>query len=231
MPLNLLLEQKVIHDLLLAFDLAGTFVFAISGAMLGVQRRLDIFGILVLSFVASSVGGIIRDLLIGAVPPAAISDWRYLAVSLAAGMLTFVCYSPMARLRKAILIFDAAGLALFAVAGAEKALAHGLNPLMAALLGMLTGIGGGIARDLLVARTPAVLKSDLYAVAALAGAGLVVVGHLLNWPIVPTTIAGAGACFGLRLMAIHYGWNLPVAHPADSGDADPIDSGVPKGRQ
>jgi len=218
LPLNLLLEQKTIHDLLLVFDLAGTFVFAISGAMLGVQRRLDIFGILVLSFAASSAGGIARDLLIGAVPPAGISDWRYLAVSLAAGLLTFVCYSPMARLRRAILIFDAAGLALFAVAGAEKALAHGLNPLMAALLGMLTGIGGGIVRDLLVARTPAVLQSDLYAVAALAGAGLVVVGHLLNWPVVPTTIAGTGACLGLRLMAIHYRWNLPVARPTEGGE-------------
>ena len=208
----------MIHDLLLVFDLAGTFVFAISGAMLGVQRRLDIFGILVLSFAASSAGGIVRDLLIGAIPPAGISDWRYLAVSVAAGLLTFVCYSPIARLGKAILIFDAAGLALFAVAGAEKALAHGLNPLMAALLGMLTGIGGGIVRDLLVARTPAVLQSDLYAMAALAGAVLVVVGHLLNWPVVPDTIAAAAACLGLRLMAIRHGWNLPVARPRESGE-------------
>jgi uncharacterized membrane protein YeiH len=204
----------VIHNLLLAFDLAGTFVFAISGAMLGVQRRLDIFGILVLSFAASSAGGIVRDVLIGAVPPAAISDWRYLAVSLAAGLLTFIAYAPMARLRRAILIFDAAGLALFAVAGAEKALAHGLHPLMAALLGMLTGIGSGIARDLLVARTPAVLQSDLYAVAALAGAMTVVIGHALNWPALPSTLAGAAVCFALRLLAIHYGWNLPVARPA-----------------
>jgi uncharacterized membrane protein YeiH len=218
LPLNFPLEQKVVQDLLLGFDLGGTFVFAISGAMLGVERRLDIFGILVLSFAASSAGGIARDLLIGAIPPAGISDWRYLVVSLVAGLLTFVCYSPMARLRKAILLFDAAGLALFAVAGATKALAHGLNPLMAALLGMLTGIGGGIARDLLVARTPAVLQSDLYAVAALAGAGLVVGGHLLNWPVVPTAVAAAVACFALRLMAIRYGWNLPTARPTEGGE-------------
>lgn len=219
----------MIHDLLLVFDLAGTFVFAISGAMLGVQRRLDIFGILVLSFAASSAGGIVRDLLIGAIPPAGISDWRYLAVSLAAGLLTFICYSPLARLRVAILIFDAAGLALFAVAGAEKALAHGLNPLMAALLGMLTGVGGGIARDVLVARTPAVLQRDLYAVAALAGAGVVVVGHLLNWPVVLTTIAGACICFWLRLFAIRYGWNLPTARPTegDGAGAEQVESGTP----
>ena len=220
MPLIPVLEQKTIHDLLLIYDLSGTFVFAISGAMLGARRKLDIFGILVLSFAASSAGGITRDLLIGAVPPAAISDWRYLAVSLAAGLLTFFCYSLITRLRTAILVFDAAGLALFAVSGAQKALAYGLNPLMAALLGMLTGIGGGIARDLLVARTPVVLQSDLYALAALAGAALVVVGHELNWPVVPTAIAGAVVCFGLRLLAIRYGWHLPVARPVESGEAD-----------
>ncbi len=213
-------EQKTIRDLLLVFDLTGTFVFAISGAMLGARRKLDIFGILVLSFAASSAGGITRDLLIGAVPPAAISDWRYLAVSLAAGLLAFFCYSLIARLRTAILVFDAAGLALFAIAGTQKALAYGLNPLMAALLGMLTGIGGGIARDLLVARTPVVLRSDLYALAALAGAALVVVGHELNWPVVPTAIIGAVVCFGLRVMAIRYGWNLPVVQRIESGEED-----------
>lgn len=214
------LEQKTIHDLLLVFDLTGTFVFAISGAMLGARRKLDIFGIMILSFAASGAGGITRDLLIGAVPPAAISDWRYLAVSLAAGLLSFFCSSLIVRLRTAILVFDAAGLALFAVAGSQKALAYGLNPLMAALLGMLTGIGGGIARDLLVARTPVVLRSDLYALAALAGAALVVVGHERNFPVVPTAIAGAVVCFGLRLLAIRYGWNLPVARPIGSSEED-----------
>jgi uncharacterized membrane protein YeiH len=218
LPLIPVLAQKTIHDLVLILDLAGTFVFAISGAMLGVRRNLDIFGILVLSFAASSAGGVARDLLIGAAPPAAISDWRYFAVALAAGLLTFFWNSLIARRRAAILIFDAAGLALFAVSGTQKALAYGLNPLMAALLGMLTGIGGGIARDLLVAATPVVLRSDLYALAALAGAALVVVGHELDWPIVPTAIAGAGVCFGLRLMAIRYGWNLPVARPIESGE-------------
>ncbi len=215
-----ILDQGMVRDLLLALDLAGAFVFAISGAMVGVRRRLDLFGVLALSFVASSAGGITRDLLIGALPPAAISDWRYFAVAMAAGVAIFFWYSPISRLRTAILIFDAAGLALFAVAGAEKALAFGLNPMMAALLGMLTGIGGGIARDLLVARTPAVLQRDLYAVAALAGAALVVVGHLLAWPVIPTAIAAAALCFGLRLVAIRRGWNLPVARPAEGSDTE-----------
>lgn len=218
MLLSPLLEGRIVHDLLLALDLAGTFVFAISGAMLGVKRKLDIFGVLVLSFAVATAGGIARDLLIGSVPPAAMSDWRYLAVAMAAGLMIFFCYSPISRLRTAISVFDAAGLAFFAVAGAQKALAFGLNPVMAALLGMLTGIGGGIMRDLLVARTPAVLVGDLYAVAALAGAALVVIGHLLGWPVVPTAIAAAVVCFGLRLVAIRRGWRLPVARSTASQD-------------
>jgi uncharacterized membrane protein YeiH len=155
-------------SLLLVLDLVGTFVFAISGAMAGVTRRLDLFGILVLSFVAGNVGGITRDVLIGSVPPAAISDWRYLAVSLLAGVITFYSYSVVDRLRSPVLVFDAAGLALFVVSGAQKALAFGLNPVMAALLGMLTGVGGGMMRDLLLAEIPTVLRTDLYAVAGLA---------------------------------------------------------------
>lgn len=198
-------------SLLVVLDLVGTFVFAISGATAGVRRRLDLFGTLVLSFVAGNVGGITRDVLIGSVPPAAISDWRYLAVSLLAGVITFYWFSAVDRLSSPVLVFDAAGLALFAVSGAQKALAFGLNPVMAALLGMLSGIGGGMARDILVAEIPTVLRADIYAVAALAGAGVVVIGQLLHVPPTATTIAGALLCFGLRVMAIHRGWHLPVA--------------------
>jgi uncharacterized membrane protein YeiH len=198
---------------LLALDLIGTFVFALSGASAGVRRRLDLFGILVLSFVAGNVGGITRDLMIGAVPPAAISDWRYLAVSLLAGAVTFYWFSGIDRMRISVLVFDGAGLALFAVSGTQKALAFGLNPVMAALLGMLTGIGGGMARDVLLAEIPTVLRADLYAVAALAGAAVVVIGSLLHLPSTAATIAGAALCFGLRVMAIHRGWHLPIARP------------------
>ena len=146
------------QTLLLVLDLVGTFVFAISGAMAGVKHRLDLFGVLVLSFVAANTGGIARDVLIGAVPPPAVSDWRYLAVSLLAGVVTFFCYGAVDRLRSPVLMFDAAGLALFAVAGAQKAVALGLGPVPAALLGMLTGIGGGMARDVLLAEIPTVLR-------------------------------------------------------------------------
>src|SRR3954452_7136120 len=205
-------RTTAMNTLLLVLDLLGTCVFALSGGTAGVKRRLDLFGVLVLSFVAGNFGGITRDLMIGAVPPAAISDWRYLAVSILAGVVTSYWFSGIDRLRSSVLLFDAAGLALFAVSGTQKALAFGLNPVMAALLGMLTGIGGGMVRDVLVAEIPTVLRADLYAVAALAGAAVVVGGSLLHLPSTASTILGAALCFGLRLMAIRRGWHLPVAH-------------------
>lgn len=199
----------------LVLDLLGTFVFAISGASAGAKQRLDLFGVLVLSFVAANFGGITRDVLIGAVPPAAISDWRYLAVSLLAGVITFYWPPVVKKLSNPVLVFDAAGLALFAVSGTHKALAFGLNPAMAALLGMLTGIGGGMVRDILVNEIPAVLKSDIYALAALAGAAVVVIGDLMQIPAAASTTVGALLCFGLRLIAIRRGWHLPVAEPSE----------------
>lgn len=213
------------HTLLLVLDLIGTFVFALSGATAGVKNRLDLFGVLVLSYAAGNAGGIARDVLIGATPPGAVSDWRFLAVSLLAGVVTFWRASAIDRLRSPVLLFDAAGLALFAVSGAQKALAYGLHPVMAALLGMLTGIGGGMMRDVLLAEVPTVLRADLYAVAALAGAAVVVIGAALGLPSTAMTISGAVLCFGLRFLAIRRGWHLPVAgdperstattHPSD----------------
>ena len=203
------------ETLVLALDLFGTFVFALSGAMVGVRHRLDLFGVLVLSFAAVTAGGITRDLLIGAVPPAAIADWRYIVVPVLAGLATFWWHPTIRRLQNPVLVSDAAGLGLFAVAGALKALAFELNPLAAVLLGVLTGIGGGMVRDLLVAEVPTVLHAELYAVAALAGAAVAVGGQLLRLPSTPLAIVGAVLCFGLRLVAIRRGWGLPVARLPD----------------
>src|SRR5690348_18038344 len=122
------------QTLILALDLVGTFVFALSGATAAVKRRLDIFVVLLLSFAAGNVGGVTRDLLIGAVPPAAISDWRYLGVSLLAGLITFWRSSALDRLRSPALVFDGAGLALFAVSGPQQTFVYQLDPVMAALL-------------------------------------------------------------------------------------------------
>jgi uncharacterized membrane protein YeiH len=209
--------------LVLTLDLIGTFVFAMSGAASGVKSRLDVFGVSVLAFVAGNAGGMTRDVLIGAVPPAAISNWRYVAASLIAGVATFLWYPSVARVQRIVLLFDAAGLATFAVAGTQKALAYHVNPVAAALLGMLTAIGGGMMRDVLVGEIPVVLRADFYAVAALAGAAVVVAGDWLHWPPVPTAIAGASVCFFMRLTAIRRGWRLPLAND-DTGQP----SGMPE---
>lgn len=219
-------EQIVVSTLLVAFDLGGTFVFALSGAMAGVKHRLDLFGVLVLSFAAGNSGGIARDVMIGATPPAAISDWRYVGVSILAGLITFYWSRTINRLSSPVLVFDAAGLALFAVAGAGKALEFHAGPMTATLLGMLTGIGGGMVRDILVMQIPTVLRTELYAVAALVGAAVMVVGRMLHLPNYGAAIAGAVLCFGLRFIAMRRGWQLPIA-PEQSGptaNADVIET-------
>ena len=208
------------RELLPILDLVGTLAFALSGAAAGVRKQLDLFGVLVLSFVAANAGGITRDLLIGAVPPLAISDWRYIAVSLVAGVATFYRHRALDKLRSPVLVLDAGGLALFAVSGAQKALDFHLGPVAAVVLGALTGIGGGMVRDILIAEIPVVLRADLYAVAALAGAAVVVVGSVLGLPHTLVTIAGAVLCFGLRFEAIRRGWRLPVADQADEHDKE-----------
>ncbi len=205
--------MQPLHLLQLLLDLGGTFVFAISGGATAIKRRMDVFGVLALCFVAGNVGGIVRDVLIGAVPPAAIANWIYLAVSALAAVTVIFASRLIARLNSPVLWLDAVGLAFFAVAGTQKALVHALNPVMAALMGMLTGIGGGVARDVLANEIPAVLRADVYASAALAGAAVVAVGHVLNIPSFASAIAGAALCFALRAMAIRYGWRLPRGAP------------------
>lgn len=207
-----------VNTFLSALDIVGAFVFALSGAVAAVRRELDLFGVLVLSFLAASTGGILRDVLIGAIPPAALVDWRYLVTSVFAGLLAFYWLPLINRLQSPVQLFDAAGLALFAVTGTQKALAYGLDAPMAALLGMLTGIGGGMARDVLLREIPTVLRAELYAVAALAGACVVVLGASFDIPSALTTSAGALLCLSLRLGSIYRGWHLPQARlptPAD----------------
>lgn len=212
-------EQIVVSMLLRVFDLGGTFVFALSGAIAGVKHRLDLFGVLVLAFAAGNSGGIARDVMIGAVPPAAIVDWRYVGVSIFAGLITFYWFRLMDRLSSPVLVFDAAGLALFAVAGASKALAFHSGPVAATLLGMLTGIGGGMVRDVLVREIPNVLRTELYAVAALIGSSVLVGGQMMHLPPAVSSIAGAVLCFGLRFMAMRYHWQLPIAHSSTTSES------------
>jgi uncharacterized membrane protein YeiH len=213
------------QTLVLVLDLAGTFVFALSGAMAAVTHRLDLFGVLTLSFAAGNAGGITRDLIIGATPPAAIDDWRYVGVSLVAGSLTFGFAPYISRFHSLVQVLDAGGLGLFAVSGATKALSFHLDPVPAMLLGMLTGIGGGMLRDVLVAQIPSVLRENLYAVAALAGAAVVVGGHALGYSATLMALVGAMVCIGLRIVSLQRGWQLPKARLSapPPADAPPVD--------
>lgn len=211
------IDPHLANTLFTVFDLAGTFVFALSGATKAVEHKLDLFGVLVLCFAAGNSGGIARDIMIGAIPPAAIDDWSYLAVSILAGVITFFWYPLINRLSSPVLLFDAAGLGLFVAAGTDKALAYHVGPVAAILFGTLTGIGGGMVRDVLVLEIPVVLRTDIYALAALIGATAIIGGHALNLPSYLSATLGAVLCFGIRLGAMHYGWRLPAAKvPGDT---------------
>lgn len=194
-----------------ALDWLGTFVFALSGGLLGVRKRFDLFGVLLLACVAAMAGGVLRDVLIGALPPAAVTGTHYLLIALLGGVITFYWYPHVASLKRQTLLFDAVGLGLFAVVGAQKAMTYGVSPLMSAIMGMLTGIGGGVLRDLLAGERPAILRSELYALAALAGSALVAFGNVLRIPSQFTMLLGALTCILLRLLAIQRGWRAPIA--------------------
>ncbi|GAA3054388.1 trimeric intracellular cation channel family protein [Pseudonocardia yunnanensis] len=196
--------------LLFASDLGGTAVFAMGGALTAIQAGLDLLGVLVLSFCTALGGGVVRDLLIGDVPPIAIRDFRYPVVAFAVGALTFLLHGPIEMIPFPFVItFDAAGLSLFAVSGAGKALARRIHPFVATLMGAITGAGGGVIRDMLLARVPLVLHVDIYATAALAGAAVLVVMRALSVPTDWATAVGGLACFALRLVAVWQGWGLP----------------------
>ncbi len=198
-----------VSALAVALDLLGTFVFGLSGGTLAVRRGLDLVGVLALSVAAALAGGMLRDVLIGATPVAALADARYLFAALAAGLVAFLAHPLVERLGKPVMAFDALGLGLFAVTGCRKALAYGLDPPAALLLGVLTAVGGGVVRDLLVAEVPRVLWQEVYALAALVGAGVVVLGETLGWPDAPLTLAGVAAAFVLRVVSVRRGWSAP----------------------
>ncbi|MFI5931118.1 trimeric intracellular cation channel family protein [Actinoplanes sp. NPDC051494] len=198
---------------LLVADLIGVAVFAASGAGAAVAKRLDLFGVAFVGFVAALGGGIMRDLVIGAVPPLAFADWRYAITAVAASLAVFWLHPQLNRLRRTVLTLDAAGLGLFTVTGTLKALAAGVPPVGACLVGMLTAIGGGLARDLLTAEIPAVLRRDIYAIVALGGAVAVTVLSWFNVADVVTLAAAAAGITGVRLVALHRRWSAPVAVP------------------
>jgi len=198
------------HTVYLAFDLIGTFAFAISGAVAARQRRLDLFGIVSIAFMVACGGGIVRDVCIGATPPAGLSNWRYLAASLLASAVTILAYAPVRRLRQPVLFFDAIGLGLFAVAGAQKALSFGHSAELAILLGIVSAVGGGVMRDVVLSRVPAILDREIYASAALVGASAQVLFSYMHWTQWWTPWFTTFLCVAIRLASLRFGWRLPV---------------------
>lgn len=197
-------------DLILALNLAGTFVFGISGGLAAVRNGLDLFGAVVLASVVGLAGGVIRDVLIG-VPPATLGDWRYLAVAGGAGLVTSVAHPAIGRAQRPIDTLDAAGLSLFCVTGAAIALSHHLGVLDSIILGAISGIGGGMVRDVLVREIPVVLRGGLYAIPALLGAAIVVFAYRQGNHSIAFPIVGAAVCFGIRMLGLRYDVNLPAA--------------------
>ena len=208
---------------LLALDLLGTFAFALNGALTALRMvRLDIVGVVTLGMITALGGGIIRDVLLD-VPPVTFNDWRYLAVAAGGGLIAFVFGRYLYRLNTPITVLDAAGLSLFAVTGAGRALELGLGPVQAALLGALTGVGGGTLRDVMVRQVPSVLSSGLYAIPALIGATAVVVVTLLDVHSSATAVGAAALCFLIRMVGVH--WDLDAPMPPLPPDPPPDDDG------
>jgi uncharacterized membrane protein YeiH len=207
-PATLIKGQS--DKLLLFTDLAGTLLFGIEGAAAAIGGNLDFFGVMVLAFVTALAGGIIRDLLIGAVPPNSLRDWRYAAIAFVGGNIAWYLHHLLeGSTGSAIMVLDAAGLAFFAVAGAMKALDYEMPPLIAVLLGTITGVGGGALGSMMLGRIPQVLRTDIYATAALVGSLVMVVSRRLKLHPTWAAVLGGAACFLLRVVSVWQHWNLP----------------------
>lgn len=200
-----------LHEFYYFLDMAGTFVFAVSGATAARSQGLDVFGIIVIAFIVACGGGIIRDLCIGSIPPSGLSTWKYLFISVSGAVLTMGLFSIVMRMSKPVLFFDALGLSLFAVTGAQKSLAYGHNVQVAILLGVVTAVGGGVIRDVLLNKVPVILQKEIYALAALIASSIVVLGSFIPsvsmdlWSVIALVV-----CCSLRLMSLYFKWNLPT---------------------
>lgn len=210
--------MSTVPPLILALDLVGTFAFGLNGALTAVRAaRLDLVGVVTLGMMTALGGGVIRDVLIGAIPPATFQDWRYFALAGCGGLIAFALSRRLHRLEKAITVLDAIGLSVFAVIGATKALEYGLPVAAAALLGVVTAVGGGTIRDVMVGQVPTVLRSELYAIPALAASVIAVAATEAGHHGLPTACGAAAVCFLIRMIGVRYGLNAPVPPGAGRG--------------
>ena len=210
--------------LLVSLDLAGTFIYALNGGLTAVHAaRLDLVGVITLAMVSGLGGGIIRDILLGALPPATFSDWRYLAMAAGGGLAAFALSRPLTKLLTVITVLDAAGLGLFAVTGASKSLGLGLAAAPAVILGAITGVGGGTLRDVLLGQVSSVFRRGLYAVPALLAAALTVAAIRTGTYGLPAALAAALACFTARMLGVRYHIDAPM--PPETARGTPSEPG------
>ena len=196
--------------LLLALDLVGTFAFGLNGALTAIRAtRLDVVGVVTLGMMTALGGGVIRDILIGSVPPATFQDWYYFALALAGALIAFALGHWLHRLEMPITVLDAVGLSVFAVIGASKAIEYGLGAGPAVLLGVITAVGGGTIRDLMIGQVPTVLRSELYAIPAMVAATLTVAALGLEIYGLGAALAAAAVCFVIRMLGVRFGLNAP----------------------
>jgi uncharacterized membrane protein YeiH len=202
----------------LVLDLTGIFAFGLNGALTAIRVvRLDIVGVVTLGMFTALGGGVIRDILLGALPPATFSDWRYLTVAAGGSLVAFLFGRSLDRLGALILVLDAAGLSLFAVSGALKGLDFGIGFGQAVILGTITAVGGGTVRDVLIGEIPSVLTSGLYAIPALVGAFIVVTADRIGAAGLPAALVAAGACFAIRMLGVRYDVQAPRPREAGPG--------------
>ncbi|OZC55354.1 hypothetical protein CH289_01795 [Rhodococcus sp. RS1C4] len=196
----------------------GIVAFAASGALIGVRKRLDLFGVCVVGITTGIGGGIIRDVLLGIHPPTSLDQWPNVTVALATSLVVFVAHPVMNRIWRGVLLFDAFGMGLFAATGATVALAAGGSSLSACLIGATTAVAGGVIRDVLVNEVPLLLRRDLYAVPALLGSTVVAIVEGSGLPDNVGLVAGTIIATGLRVLALWRRWNLPIARRLPSVD-------------
>jgi uncharacterized membrane protein YeiH len=196
--------------LLFALDLTGTFAFGLNGALTALRAtRLDVVGVVTLGMLTALGGGVIRDVLIDALPPATLLYWPYFALAIGGALIAFVLNRWLGRLTMSLTVLDAIGLSVFAVIGASKAVAFGLGLAPAALLGVITAVGGGTIRDALVGQVPTVLRSELYAIPALVAAVITVLAVRFDAYGLPAALGAAAICFVIRMLGVRFRLNAP----------------------
>lgn len=208
--------QQIIHGL----DLFGVAVFAVSGALAAGRKRMDIFGVIVLGVVTAIGGGTLRDVLLDEDAVFWFNDRIYLWIAAGAAIVTFIVGRQITLTNRWLLLFDALGLAVFTFIGAEKTLIATGSETLAVVMGIMTGVAGGMIRDVLSAEVPLVLQREVYAVAAFCGALIYVAMQWLAFPPSANIVVSISATFLIRMAAIRYHLSLPSLHIEDVIESD-----------